>query len=133
MADVTLKGHLQKASRLAIFGPKHLAFVFSSSYHFGKQYCEQPEKKLKIEQILLQVVGQPVQVSFTLEQDREEASVRQGTHSETSTTPKTTSSSQKVPSLEEIADPFVHEVAELFQATPVKKEDIPIPKSPEES
>ena len=55
------------ADSAAITGPNTLVVTFSHRYNLQKEFCERPERKLKIEQALERVAGQKVVLSCQLE------------------------------------------------------------------
>ena len=60
------EGFARKAERVAISGPNRLVVSFRKAYTQALQYCERPEKRLKIEQTLSRLAGRPVRVEFVL-------------------------------------------------------------------
>jgi DNA polymerase-3 subunit gamma/tau len=65
LGDMT-EGFARKAERVAISGPNRLVVSFRKAYTQALQYCERPEKRLKIEQTLSRLAGRPVRVEFVL-------------------------------------------------------------------
>jgi DNA polymerase-3 subunit gamma/tau len=56
----------RKAERVAISGPNRLAVFFRKAYTQALQYCERPDKRLKIEQTLSRLAGRPIRVDLVL-------------------------------------------------------------------
>jgi DNA polymerase-3 subunit gamma/tau len=65
LGDMT-EGFARKADRVAISGPNRLVVSFRKAYTQALQYCERPEKRLKIEQTLSRLAGRPMRVDFVL-------------------------------------------------------------------
>jgi len=56
-----------KAATLAISGPNQLDLVFSSRYHFPKQYCDRPDIRARLEAILAKITGRPVKLTVQID------------------------------------------------------------------
>jgi hypothetical protein len=56
----------RKAERVAISGPNRLAVFFRKAYTQALQYCERPDKRLKIEQTLSRLAGRAIRVDLVL-------------------------------------------------------------------
>jgi DNA polymerase-3 subunit gamma/tau len=64
-----------RAERIAISGPNRLAVSFRKAYTQAQQYCERPERRLKLEQIFSRIAGQTFRIDFaTLPDDATQAS-----------------------------------------------------------
>ena len=59
-----LKTSLKGVESIAISGPKQLDLVFPKSYNFSKQYCERPEMKGKLENLLEKLTGERIKLQL---------------------------------------------------------------------
>jgi len=101
-----LKTHAQSVARYAILGPNELELFFPRSYHFAKQYCEQPANLGRLEGLVEKITGRPVRIRLTVTD--EGAAPR----SEAKGLPS--AARRRVP--ETITDPFVQQAMSVFGA-----------------
>lgn len=109
-----LQTHTRALSSLAISGPNELDLIFPRSYHFSKQYCEQPANLGRLEQIAGEVAGKPVRIRMRVIDDAAPPPE-----------PKLSSSQQvrrRVP--DTIEDPFVQQALTVFGASVVRMENL---------
>ncbi|MBW3540493.1 MAG: DNA polymerase III subunit gamma/tau [Planctomycetes bacterium] len=106
--DDRLRGHARVAGRVATSGPNLLDVIFPSSYHFSKQYCEQPEVLARLERIATEVAGRPVRIRCLLDEDESPAN---GADADESSAP-----------VDALPDEFVEEAMAVFGGRVVKVE-----------
>ncbi len=93
--------------------PNRLVITFKSGYAVSKSVCERPEQAARFEQALAKVAGGPVRVEFAL-------SGRD--HPEAEPPARAVPSHQRL--LDAAGNPFVQRAGELFDAQPVKVDDV---------
>ena len=102
---------------VALVGQSSLAIRFKSRYALAKSICERPEVVNRFEQALAEVTGQPVRVSFAVEDDQPSGSEPAAEQ----TGP--VSLQQRL--LEVANHPMVRRANELFGAQPTRIDDTP--------
>lgn len=100
------EGFARKGERVAISGPNRLVVSFRKAYTQALQYCERPEKRLKIEQTLSRLAGRPMRVEFVLLPDSG------GDEEAASKPPAPVNRRQR--ELEALRNPLVRTAIELF-------------------
>lgn len=123
--DSMLKDHLNSVSNIAISGPNELDLTIPRSYHFSKQYCEQPEVLARLERLTTRVAGKPIRINFRLVEA--EANSRVQNEAVSSSAERTS-----IPPSEVACDTFVEEAKAIFGATVIKVDRNPAPSSSEE-
>jgi DNA polymerase-3 subunit gamma/tau len=111
--DSMLKDHLSSVSNIAISGPNELDLAIPRSYHFSKQYCEQPEVLARLERLTTQVAGKPIRITFRLVEVEADSSVE-------SEAAASSAEFTSVPPSEVACDTFVEEAKAIFGATVIK-------------
>ncbi|MCC7423162.1 MAG: DNA polymerase III subunit gamma/tau [Planctomycetaceae bacterium] len=109
-----LKTHVQAVSSVAISGPNELDLIFPKSYHFSKQYCEQPAQLGRLERLLEDVVGTKVRIRLRVVDD---AAPPPEPKAATGVVNR-----RRIPDV--IEDPFVQQVMTTFNATVVRIENV---------
>jgi DNA polymerase-3 subunit gamma/tau len=56
--------HAKHFCRVTVPGPNHLVVTFQAGYTLSKSVCERPEQRIRFEQSLLELTGQPVRLEF---------------------------------------------------------------------
>jgi DNA polymerase-3 subunit gamma/tau len=101
----------RQASGIAIRAPNQLVATFPAKYNSCKLFCERPEVVKRLAQVISQLVGQPVQLSFQLS-DETPAEVQPA---------RPVSHRQK---MQEVCDrPYVRKAMEVFDATALRLEE----------
>ena len=67
-----------KFSGVAISGPNRLVVEFRKDYTTAKEFCERPERRSRLEQILSRVAGRELRIDFALSADESQVPVSQG-------------------------------------------------------
>lgn len=106
LGDMT-EGFARKAESVAISGPNRLVISFRSAYTQALQYCQRPDKRLKIEQTLTRLAGRPIRVDFVLLSEPSQPQ-------EAADSPAKGSRRQR--ELEVLRHPLVRTAMELFNA-----------------
>ena len=101
----------QQASAAAISAPNQLVISFGKRYNFCKQFCERPDTAAQIKEILRQLVGQPLQLTFVLVEEESSAAA--------DAAPLMT---QRQRLNQACQRPLVRKAIELFDANPVRLE-----------
>jgi hypothetical protein len=57
-----LAGHLEKAGIPAISGPNTLVLRFAPRYNSEREYCQEPARVERVEEVMRQITGQPCQL-----------------------------------------------------------------------
>ena len=109
-----LADHARHFAHVAISAPNRLVVSFRAGYTFCKSACERPDNKARLEQVLATLIGQPVMLEFTVQEDARTEPVPQPTA-------KTVSPHQRL--LQVAQHPMVMRAAELFGANPVRIDD----------
>jgi hypothetical protein len=101
----------RQTSEIAIRAPNQLVATFPAKYNSCKLFCERPEVVKRLAQVISQLVGQPVQLSFQLS-DETPAEVQPA---------RPVSHRQK---MQEVCDrPYVRKAMEVFDATALRLEE----------
>jgi ABC-type hemin transport system ATPase subunit len=101
----------QQAAGAAITAPNQLVISFKKRYNFCRQFCERSETAAQLKEILRQLIGQPVQLTFVLLDDEPCAAI--------DTAPQMT---QRQRLNQACQRPFVRKAIELFDANPARLE-----------
>lgn len=110
--DDATRSHLKPAKVPAISGPNQLDLLFPASYHFSKQFCDQQKIRLRLEEIVAQVVGRPVRIDIRLDQSKSANSTRV---QEAATNPVKKPRNNLLKVAEK--DPYVEEAVTIFSGT----------------
>ncbi len=112
-----IRHHLGYAQGAAIRGPNVLEISFPKGYHFSKQYCERAENRRAIEQAVSEIVGRGVRL---------ELRVQEGAGPAASDTMLRNAAARRRLA-EEVQDPYVRKVMELFRASVARVEPVAAP------
>ncbi len=102
--------------RVAISGPDHLVISFKPEYALARSFCERLDQAARLEGALAEVIGRPVRVSFTVEEEE----VGPG---EPAKSGRPSSPHQRL--LEIAKHPIIRRASELFGAQPVRVDEPP--------
>ncbi|HVU87788.1 MAG TPA: DNA polymerase III subunit gamma/tau [Pirellulales bacterium] len=104
--------YANQAGHVAISAPNLLVVTFAKKYNLAKAFCEKTDQLEKIERALAEVAGQPMRVSFVLEQ---------------SAGPTTTTAARPPQGRDRVREkakhPMVSRAIELFEARPLRVDD----------
>jgi DNA polymerase-3 subunit gamma/tau len=104
----------KQAASVAISGPNRLAVSFRPGYTFSKEFCERPDQKARLEQILAGVTGKRIVLEFRMQEEKPAAS--QAPASARAATPL-----QRLMQVSQHA--MVQRAAELFGANAVRVDE----------
>jgi DNA polymerase-3 subunit gamma/tau len=113
--------HARQFGRVAISGPSRLVISFKPEYALAKSFCERPDQLAGLEKALGGLTGQPVRVSFTVDEeevDEEEVSVGEAGGAARQNSPH-----RRL--LEVTKHPMIRRAEELFGAQPVRVDEPP--------
>jgi DNA polymerase-3 subunit gamma/tau len=107
-----LAEHASHSESVTSSGPGRLAVTFRAKYNSCKVFCERPEQLAKLENVLAEVAGSPIQVDFFVIEDE------RGTPD---------AMRRAVPQRQRLAEkaehPMIRRAGELFDAHPVRIEE----------
>ena len=104
--------HAKQFDRVEASSANRLAVTFKPGYALAKSYCERPGQVARFEQVLAEVTGQPVRVSFSVAEDVPAAKAVE------SESAPTISPHQRL--MEASMNPMIQRATELFGAQPTR-------------
>ncbi len=108
-----LQENLSQGTQVSYIDADKLAVTFDAAYTFGKEFCERPEQKKRLEDALRENVGSPVRVEFHV----------QPADSDASQPKKEPRRSARQRMLERSRHPLVSRAKELFNANETRYEE----------
>jgi len=114
----------RRAERVAILGPNRLVVSFRKAYTQAQQYCERPERRLKLEQTISRIAGRTIRIDFAVLADEPATAA-----AEQSAKPQATRRQRQQ---ELMRHPLIRKAAELFDTEIIAVLDAPAAEESEE-